>query len=130
MYMNTISSIISALSQIFFRRAASSHRQTLRFNELRRRLPNVTQRMLTMQLRELEGNGLVHRRVYAEVPPRVEYSLTTCGNSLKPVIESLKFWGKNHYLSHYFYLRSNADNFLLPLQQAKPISPFARWMGA
>ena len=67
-----------------------------RFNALRRRLPNVTQRMLTNQLRELEADGLVHRTVYAEVPPRVEYRLTERGRTLEPVIRALKAWGDTH----------------------------------
>lgn len=66
---------------------------TLRFNEIRRKLPNVTQRMLTLQLRELEANGLVTRTVFAQVPPRVDYSLTEYGRSLAPVIDALKAWG-------------------------------------
>lgn len=66
---------------------------TLRFNEIRRRLPNVTQRMLTNQLRELERDGFIERTVYAEVPPRVEYSLSERGLSLEPVIAALKAWG-------------------------------------
>ncbi|MFT3762502.1 MAG: winged helix-turn-helix transcriptional regulator [Pseudoxanthomonas sp.] len=69
---------------------------TLRFNELRRRLPNVTQRMLTAQLRELEADDLIARRVYAQVPPKVEYSLTERGRSLQPVIAALKAWGDAH----------------------------------
>ncbi|TNC12772.1 helix-turn-helix transcriptional regulator [Methylobacterium terricola] len=68
----------------------------LRFNAFRRRMPNVTQRMLTNQLRELEADGLVHRTVYAEVPPRVEYRLTARGRSLEPVIRALKAWGDAH----------------------------------
>lgn len=71
---------------------------TMRFNELRRKLPNVTQRMLTNQLRELERDGFIHREVYAEVPPRVEYSLTSRGRSLQPVIAALKAWGDAHVL--------------------------------
>ena len=66
---------------------------TLRFNEIRRRLPNITQRMLTAQLRELEQDGFVLRTVYAEVPPKVEYSLTSRGRTLEPVIMALKKWG-------------------------------------
>jgi len=66
---------------------------TLRFNELRRLLPHVTQRMLTRQLRELERDGVIRRRVYAEVPPRVEYSLSEFGESLKPILLMMGEWG-------------------------------------
>lgn len=67
--------------------------ETLRFNEIRRKLASVTQRMLTNQLRELESDRLVSRKVYPEVPPRVEYSLTELGQSLRPVLMTLKAWG-------------------------------------
>ncbi|RYZ43392.1 MAG: transcriptional regulator [Myxococcaceae bacterium] len=67
---------------------------TLRFGELRKCIPDVTQRMLTQHLRELETSGLVHRKVYAEVPPRVEYSLTAQGQTLREVILALKHWGE------------------------------------
>lgn len=70
--------------------------QVLRFNELRRLLPNITQRMLTNQLRELEGDGLIARKVYPEVPPKVEYRLTDYGQTLAPVIHALKAWGDAH----------------------------------
>lgn len=70
--------------------------ETLRFNELRRRVPNVTQRVLTKQLRELERDGLVIRTVYAEVPPRVEYRLTELGESLRPIILALRQWGASY----------------------------------
>lgn len=71
----------------------------LRFSELKRQIGCVTQRMLTKQLRELESTGLVNRIVYAEVPPKVEYELTEEGESLKPIINSLKKWGESHALS-------------------------------
>jgi DNA-binding HxlR family transcriptional regulator len=67
---------------------------TLRFSELRRGLEGVTQKMLTQQLRELESDGIVNRKVYPQVPPKVEYSLTGEGQSLKPVVEAMCKWGK------------------------------------
>ncbi|MBP2560586.1 DNA-binding HxlR family transcriptional regulator [Neorhizobium galegae] len=71
---------------------------TLRFNELRRRIPAVTQRMLTKQLRELEEAGLLSRTVFPVVPPRVDYALTPIGRSLEPVIAALRLWGKEHVI--------------------------------
>ena len=79
----------------------------LRFNELGRRLTGVTQRMLTKQLRELEEAGLIVRKGYAEVPPKVEYRLSKRGESLKPVIRSLKVWGER-YLAEEAAGRSKA----------------------
>lgn len=70
--------------------------KTLRFSQLRRRLDGITQKMLTQQLRELERDGLVHREVYPEVPPRVEYSLTERGLSLQPVLGEMCTWGKEY----------------------------------
>lgn len=67
---------------------------TLRFGELRRALPQITQKMLTQQLRELEADGVVRRKVFPEVPPKVEYSLTERGASLKPVVEAMCRWAK------------------------------------
>ena len=69
---------------------------THRFGELRRRMPSCTPRMLTLNLRELEDDGLVRRTVYAEVPPRVEYDLTAFGRSLGPVLMGLKEWGERY----------------------------------
>lgn len=66
---------------------------TLRFNEIRRHIVNVTPRMLTNQLRELEDDGLIVRKVYAQVPPKVEYSLSELGRSMEPILLSLKLWG-------------------------------------
>lgn len=66
---------------------------TLRFNELRRKLNNVTQRMLTKQLRELEADGLITRTVFPVVPPRVDYALSARGESLVPVLMAMKEWG-------------------------------------
>jgi len=68
----------------------------LRFGELRKRLPRITQRMLTKQLRALEEDDLIIRKVYAEVPPRVDYELSEMGQRLRPVIDALKTWGEDH----------------------------------
>ncbi|NEW07454.1 helix-turn-helix transcriptional regulator [Paenibacillus sp. SYP-B3998] len=69
---------------------------TKRFNEFRRICPLITQRMLTLQLRELENDGIVHREVYQQVPPKVEYSLTEFGKTLEPLILSMKQWGETY----------------------------------
>jgi DNA-binding HxlR family transcriptional regulator len=74
-------------------------RGTLRFNELRRLIPSITQRMLTHQLRELEADSLVVRTVYAQVPPRVEYTLSVRGRSLEPVLMAMKDWGDENLSS-------------------------------
>ncbi|WP_343558646.1 helix-turn-helix domain-containing protein [Sphingobacterium sp.] len=66
---------------------------SLRYSEIKKYLPNITERMLTLQLRKLEENGVVQRRVYAEVPPRVTYELTTIGYELSPIIRELGKWG-------------------------------------
>lgn len=67
-----------------------------RFSELKRLMPGITQKMLTQQLRELERDGLVHRKVYAQVPPKVEYSLTGHAKSLGPILNQMCKWGKEH----------------------------------
>lgn len=69
---------------------------TKRFGELKKSLNNITQKVLTNKLREMEASGLVKRKVYPEVPPRVEYSLTDTGLSLKPILDSMVEWGNNY----------------------------------
>jgi DNA-binding HxlR family transcriptional regulator len=73
---------------------------TQRFNQLQRLIPTITRRMLTLQLRELEEDQLILRTVYPEVPPRVEYSLTELGMTLKPLLIGLRQWGEIH-APHY-----------------------------
>jgi DNA-binding HxlR family transcriptional regulator len=67
-----------------------------RFGELRRKIPDVSERMLTQQLREMEADGVVRRKVYPVVPPKVEYSLTAYGRTLRPITELMCAWGKRH----------------------------------
>lgn len=69
---------------------------TLRYNELRKLIPTVTQRMLTLQLRELEQDGIVYRNIYQQIPPKVEYSLTEFGETLKPIISEMRNWGESY----------------------------------
>jgi DNA-binding HxlR family transcriptional regulator len=69
---------------------------TKRFSELHRILTGVSHRTLTQQLRELEGYGLVNRKVYAQVPPKVEYSLTSLGLTFKPVLDAMHQWAETH----------------------------------
>jgi len=73
-----------------------AHDGTHRFAVLRRKIPGVSERMLIQQLRELEDDGIVHREVYAEVPPKVEYSLTEYGKTLRPITEVMCEWGQRH----------------------------------
>src|SRR5215510_8833556 len=67
-----------------------------RFSELQRELTGITQKMLTQQLRELEKDGIVHREIYPQIPPKVEYSLTAYGKTLKPVLKAMSAWGTKH----------------------------------
>jgi len=67
-----------------------------RFGQLQRALTGITQKMLTQQLRELEADGIINRKVYAQVPPKVEYSLTAKGESLKPILDAMHQWGLEH----------------------------------
>lgn len=69
---------------------------TKRFGELKKSVGNVSQKVQTSQLRDMEESGLVNRKVYAEVPPRVEYSLTELGKSLNPILDAMKCWGEDY----------------------------------
>ena len=77
---------------------------TMRFGELRKSIGHVTQKVLTSQLRQMEESGLLTRKVYAEVPPRVEYTLTELGYSLKPILDAMWVWGE-----HYKQTQEGAD---------------------
>ncbi|WP_067618648.1 winged helix-turn-helix transcriptional regulator [Alicyclobacillus acidiphilus] len=68
----------------------------LRFTELMRRIPGITQRVLTKQLRELEQDDIIARTIYPEIPPRVEYAMTEYGQTLRPILEMMHHWGANH----------------------------------
>jgi DNA-binding HxlR family transcriptional regulator len=92
---------------------------TLRFSELRKSLPQVTQKMLTQQLRELEEDGLVLRHVYTQVPPRVEYSLTPAGKSILPILNLMCEWGL-HYITSLN--KENTNNFPTTLEFVQPNS--------
>ena len=69
---------------------------TKRFGELNRGLERISQKMLTQQLREMEKEGIVHRKVFPQIPPKVEYSLTPLGRSLEPVLDAMHAWGLKH----------------------------------
>jgi DNA-binding HxlR family transcriptional regulator len=71
-------------------------KNVVRFSELQKSLPHITQRILTMQLRELERDSIIYRKVYPEVPPKVEYGLTEIGESLKPILKLVCTWGKDY----------------------------------
>ena len=86
-----------------------------RFGELGRAIPAITQRMLTLQLRELEDAGIVARTVYAEVPPRVDYELTALGQSLEPVLLAMRHWGAN-------YAKTMAQDEGLQASCAEPVA--------
>ncbi|HIQ79948.1 MAG TPA: helix-turn-helix transcriptional regulator [Candidatus Scatavimonas merdigallinarum] len=69
---------------------------TKRFGELKKSIGSVSQKVLTAQLRDMEENGLISRKVYAEVPPKVEYTLTELGQSLKPILDAMQTWGEGY----------------------------------
>jgi DNA-binding HxlR family transcriptional regulator len=68
----------------------------IRFGELKRKLKGISEKVLAQHLRELERDGIIQRKVYAEVPPKVEYSLTPSGKTLKPILDAMHEWGLNH----------------------------------
>ncbi|QBD76150.1 transcriptional regulator [Ktedonosporobacter rubrisoli] len=84
----------------------------LRFSDLRRYLPAITQRMLTLQLRELEIDGIIHREIYKQIPPKVEYSLTDFGKTLEPILLAMLSWG-DQYTSRIISIKSS--------RQAEPV---------
>ncbi|MGI5883857.1 MAG: winged helix-turn-helix transcriptional regulator [Candidatus Spyradocola sp.] len=73
---------------------------TKRFGELKKSLGGVSQKVLTAQLRDMEETGLLTRKAYAEVPPRVEYSLTELGRSLAPILDAMRSWGESYQATH------------------------------
>ena len=77
-----------------------SESRVLRFSELKRKMPQVTEANLTKELRTLESYGIIHREIYREVPPRVEYSLTAVGAKLVPVLEALETWALEYEAAH------------------------------
>jgi len=86
---------------------------TKRFGQLRRLIPGATQQMLTLQLRELEQAGIIHRQVYAQVPPKVEYSLTESGRSLEPIVQQTHAWGEGYCHQNnieYWQLSDNMED--------------------
>ena len=95
--VNTTLSVIGGKWKVLILYHLIEHTQ--RFNEMRRLLPDITQRMLTLQLRELEEDGLVHREVYPVIPPKVEYSLTDLGRSIEPILGSMYDWGAEYLKS-------------------------------
>lgn len=72
------------------------HQNTLRFSELKQLVAGITQKMLTQELRQLEDHGIIIRKVYPVVPPKVEYCLSNYGRTLEPVLQSMAIWGNNH----------------------------------
>lgn len=73
-----------------------SQEKVMRYGEIKRSLNNITHKMLSQQLKELEADGFIHREAYSQIPPKVEYSLTGLGESLLPILESMSKWGNTH----------------------------------
>jgi DNA-binding HxlR family transcriptional regulator len=93
---------------------------TRRFGELRKMIPTMTKKMLTQHLRELERDGIIHREVYAVVPPKVEYSLTKHGESLKPILKLMSAWGTRHRV------RYGVPTGRLRVQRTPPVPKLVR----
>jgi DNA-binding HxlR family transcriptional regulator len=91
----------------------------LRFSQLKKRLPGVTQKMLTQQLRDLEENGLIHREVYPVVPPKVEYSLTEEGKVFVPVLKSMYKWGRSYSDKFHVEIDTTLQETLLKEEATK-----------
>ena len=96
---------------------------TQRFGELRKLIPGLTKKMLTQHLRELERDQVIHRKVYAVVPPKVEYSLTRHGESLKPILKLMSAWGNRHRARYGLHTA-------LPQKPESPGSPLEMTVGA
>ena len=100
---------------------------TKRFGELKKSIGSVSQKVLTAQLRDMEESGLISRKVYAEVPPRVEYTLTELGQSLKPILDAMQTWGEGYksfinftvILAHIHINHSNKSCFLSQIHDNK-----------
>jgi DNA-binding HxlR family transcriptional regulator len=88
-----------------------------RFNQLKRTIPGISQKMLAQQLRQLERDGIVRREHFPEVPPRVEYSLTPLGRSLQPVFTKLGTWGR-HHMDEVLAARESYDTRTTPLRES------------
>ena len=80
-----------------FAYACSLFNEVLRYGELKKSLGKVTHKMLSQQLKEMEADGLIYRKEYPQVPPKVEYGLTTLGISLMPILQQVCLWGQDHY---------------------------------
>jgi DNA-binding HxlR family transcriptional regulator len=97
--------------------------RTRRFSELQRLIPGLTKKMLTQHLRELERDGIVNRKVYAEVPARVEYSLTRHGDSLKPILKLMSAWGNRHRARYGTPVSNATKNEPRASTQESPMPP-------
>jgi DNA-binding HxlR family transcriptional regulator len=94
--------------------------RTRRFSELQRLIPHMTKKMLTQHLRELERDEIIRRKVYAEVPPRVEYSLTRHGESLKPILKLMSAWGSRHK-ARYGLAKARVRHEEMPVSAPAPV---------